>query len=48
MEGTVTGEHGIGLFLRDVLQEEVGESAIDMMRKVSFCVLCRFLVDLFG
>ena len=35
MEGTVTGEHGIGLALRDVLEEELGESATDMMRKVS-------------
>lgn len=36
MEGTVTGEHGIGLALRDVLEEELGESATDMMRKVSW------------
>ena len=35
MEGTVTGEHGIGLALRDMLEEELGENAIDMMRKVS-------------
>ncbi len=35
MEGTVTGEHGIGLALRDVLEEELGESATDLMRKVS-------------
>ena len=36
MEGTVTGEHGIGLALRDVLEEELGENATDMMRKVSW------------
>lgn len=35
MEGTVTGEHGVGLALRDMLEEELGENAIDMMRKVS-------------
>ena len=35
MEGTITGEHGIGLNLRDMLQVELGENAIDMMRKVS-------------
>ena len=35
MEGTITGEHGIGLTLRDMLQVELGENAIDMMRKVS-------------
>ena len=35
LEGTVTGEHGIGLGLRDMLVHEVGESAVDMMRRVS-------------
>jgi D-lactate dehydrogenase (cytochrome) len=35
MEGTVTGEHGIGLALRDILVEELGGDAIDMMRKVN-------------
>ena len=34
MEGTVTGEHGIGLNLRDMLEAELGENAVDMMRKV--------------
>ena len=34
MEGTITGEHGIGLNLRDMLQMELGENAVDMMRKV--------------
>ena len=41
MEGTVTGEHGIGLMLRDELEEEVGENAIDMMRKVGAGLLQR-------
>lgn len=35
MGGTVTGEHGIGLNLRDILQYELGSNAIDMMRAVS-------------
>ena len=34
MEGTVTGEHGIGLGLRDALIHEVGDAGVDMMRKV--------------
>jgi FAD/FMN-containing dehydrogenase len=34
MEGTVTGEHGIGLKLRDALVWEVGNNAVDAMRKV--------------
>jgi len=34
MEGTITGEHGIGLSLRDMLVEEVGQSGVDFMRKV--------------
>lgn len=36
LEGTVTGEHGIGLKLRDRLVDEVGVEAVDMMRKVSY------------
>lgn len=34
MEGTITGEHGIGLSLRDMLLEEVGNAGVDMMRNV--------------
>lgn len=34
MEGTITGEHGIGLNLRDMLEAETGKNAVDMMRKV--------------
>lgn len=35
MEGTITGEHGIGLSLRDMLVEELGNDTIDLMRRVS-------------
>ena len=35
MEGTVTGEHGVGLVKRDYLKHELGESTVDAMRKVS-------------
>lgn len=35
MEGTVTGEHGVGLVKRDYLQHELGESTVDAMRRVS-------------
>lgn len=35
MEGTVTGEHGIGLVKRDYLPHELGESTVDAMRRVS-------------
>ena len=35
MEGTVTGEHGVGLVKRDYLDHELGESTVDMMRRVS-------------
>lgn len=34
MEGTVTGEHGVGLVKRDYLPHELGESTVDTMRKV--------------
>ena len=35
MEGTVTGEHGVGLIKRDYLAHELGESTVDVLRKVS-------------
>ena len=35
MEGTVTGEHGVGLIKRDYLNHELGDSTVDAMRKVS-------------
>ena len=34
MEGTVTGEHGVGLIKRDYLVHELGETTVDAMRKV--------------
>ncbi|KAI1022445.1 hypothetical protein LB503_000348 [Fusarium chuoi] len=34
MEGTVTGEHGVGLVKRDYLPHELGESTVDAMRQV--------------
>jgi D-lactate dehydrogenase (cytochrome) len=35
MEGTVTGEHGVGLVKRDYLAHELGETTVDAMRRVS-------------
>ncbi|KAF8419405.1 d-lactate dehydrogenase-like protein [Tirmania nivea] len=35
MEGTITGEHGVGLVKRDYLREELGQETVDAMRKVS-------------
>lgn len=35
LEGTVTGEHGVGLVKRDYLPHEVGETTVDTMRRVS-------------
>ncbi|KAJ4371161.1 hypothetical protein N0V83_004377 [Neocucurbitaria cava] len=34
LEGTVTGEHGVGLKLRDALEEEVGSVGVEIMRRV--------------
>ncbi|KAJ5605078.1 Vanillyl-alcohol oxidase C-terminal subdomain 2 [Penicillium lagena] len=34
MEGTVTGEHGVGLVKRDYLEHELGESTVDAMRRL--------------
>jgi D-lactate dehydrogenase (cytochrome) len=36
MEGTATGEHGVGLVKRDYLPHEVGQTTVDLMRKVSW------------
>lgn len=35
MEGTATGEHGVGMVKRDYLEHEVGRTTVDLMRKVS-------------
>ncbi len=42
MEGTVTGEHGVGLIKRDYLAHELGQSTVDAMRKLkeAFDPLC--------
>ncbi|KAL2214849.1 proteins the FAD binding domain-containing protein [Thermoascus aurantiacus ATCC 26904] len=47
MEGTVTGEHGVGLIKRDYLEHEVGESTVDAMRrlKLAFDPLCLLNCD---
>ncbi len=38
MEGTVTGEHGVGLVKRDYLAHETSEATVDAMRKVCYHV----------
>jgi D-lactate dehydrogenase (cytochrome) len=35
MDGTVTGEHGVGLKKRGYLIEELGQETVDAMRRVS-------------
>ena len=47
MEGTVTGEHGVGLALRDLLEVELGENAVDMMRMIKLALdpLCLLNCD---
>ena len=34
MDGTVTGEHGVGLKKREALREELGEDTVDAMRRL--------------
>lgn len=34
LEGTVTGEHGVGMKLRDALVEEVGSEGVEVMRRI--------------
>ncbi|KLU81344.1 D-lactate dehydrogenase [Magnaporthiopsis poae ATCC 64411] len=47
MEGTVTGEHGVGLVKRDYLPHELGDPAVDLMRKMklAFDPLCLLNCD---
>ncbi|KAK3055120.1 D-lactate ferricytochrome c oxidoreductase [Extremus antarcticus] len=47
MEGTATGEHGVGLVKRDYLPHEVGTAAVDLMRKMkqAFDPLCLLNCD---
>jgi D-lactate dehydrogenase (cytochrome) len=47
LEGTATGEHGVGLVKRDVLNHEVGEGTVDLMRKFKVAVdpLCLLNCD---
>ncbi|KOS19144.1 D-lactate dehydrogenase [Escovopsis weberi] len=47
MDGTISGEHGIGLVKRDYLPHEVGESTVDAMRQIkkAFDPLCLLNCD---
>ncbi|KAF2170082.1 hypothetical protein M409DRAFT_19689 [Zasmidium cellare ATCC 36951] len=47
MEGTATGEHGVGLVKRDYLPHEIGQEAVDLMRKMkqAFDPLCLLNCD---
>ncbi|KAI9837007.1 MAG: hypothetical protein M1819_000656 [Sarea resinae] len=47
MEGTATGEHGVGLIKRDYLSHELGETTVDLMRKMkqAFDPLCLLNCD---
>jgi D-lactate dehydrogenase (cytochrome) len=38
MEGTITGEHGIGLEYRDMLVHENGPAYVDAMRQVKLAL----------
>ncbi|KAB8232279.1 FAD-binding oxidoreductase [Aspergillus alliaceus] len=47
MEGTVTGEHGVGMVKRDYLEHELGTTAVDAMRRLkqAFDPLCLLNCD---
>lgn len=38
MEGTCTGEHGIGVGKKTYLDRELGKNAVDLMRKLKLAV----------
>ncbi|PTB37479.1 uncharacterized protein TrAFT101_005638 [Trichoderma asperellum] len=47
LEGTVSGEHGVGLVKRDYLPHELGETTVDAMRQIkkAFDPLCLLNCD---
>lgn len=45
LEGTVTGEHGVGLKQRDALVDEVGVEGIDMMRRIKSALDARGILN---
>lgn len=47
MEGTATGEHGVGLVKRDYLPMELGKDTVDAMRRLkrAFDPLCLLNCD---
>jgi D-lactate dehydrogenase (cytochrome) len=47
MEGTATGEHGVGLVKRDYLPHELGKDTVDAMRRLkqAFDPLCLLNCD---
>jgi len=47
LEGTATGEHGVGLVKRDYLPHELGVTTVDLMRKMkqAFDPLCLLNCD---
>lgn len=47
LEGTATGEHGVGLVKRDALRRELGDGAVDFMRRLKVAVdpLCLLNCD---
>jgi len=47
LEGTATGEHGVGLVKRDYLPHELGETTVDAMRKLKLALdpLCLLNCD---
>ncbi|GAM87285.1 hypothetical protein ANO11243_053070 [Dothideomycetidae sp. 11243] len=47
LEGTATGEHGVGLVKRDYLEHEVGRETVDLMRKMKMALdpLCLLNCD---
>jgi D-lactate dehydrogenase (cytochrome) len=47
LEGTATGEHGVGLVKRDYLEHELGTDTVDAMRQLkrAFDPLCLLNCD---
>jgi D-lactate dehydrogenase (cytochrome) len=45
LEGTVTGEHGVGLIKRDYLPRELGQETVDAMRRIKAALDSKCLLN---
>jgi D-lactate dehydrogenase (cytochrome) len=45
VEGTCTGEHGVGIGKREFLADELGQEAVDTMRRLKLALDPRLILN---